>query len=178
MCSNVQYLSVLMENSLNCDHACEIGKWFLTVQEFLPAMLEKNKGHIVTIASMSAKSGTALLVDYSASKYAAYGFTEALNEEIWRYGKDVKTTTVCPMFVGTGLVKYPKLGRGKLLTPQEVAMATVNGTLTNQEEVIVPPALEYQLKITQFFPRKFNVWAKRAQNIGLDPQYEPGSKQD
>ena len=30
----------------------------------MPAMLEKNCGHIVTIASMSAKSGTAYLVDY------------------------------------------------------------------------------------------------------------------
>jgi hypothetical protein len=37
---------------------------FQTVREFLPAMLEKNKGHILNVASMSAKSGTAFLVDY------------------------------------------------------------------------------------------------------------------
>ena len=35
-----------------------------TVREFLPSMLEKNCGHIVNIASMAAKSGTAFLVDY------------------------------------------------------------------------------------------------------------------
>ena len=35
-----------------------------TAREFLPSMLEKNHGHIVNIASMSAKSGTAFLVDY------------------------------------------------------------------------------------------------------------------
>jgi NAD(P)-dependent dehydrogenase (short-subunit alcohol dehydrogenase family) len=46
---------------------------------------------------------------FSASKFAAYGFTEALNEEIIKLGKPgVKTTTVNPMFVDTGLVKDPK----------------------------------------------------------------------
>lgn len=43
---------------------------------------------------------------YSASKYAVYGFTEALSEELMKLGKNgVKTTTVCPAFVSTGLVK-------------------------------------------------------------------------
>lgn len=47
--------------------------------------------------------------DLCSSKYAAFGFTEALNEELRTLGKDgIHTTTVCPMFVDTGLVKQPK----------------------------------------------------------------------
>ena len=44
-------------------------------------MLENNKGHIVTIASMAGKAGISKLVDYCASKHAAVGFDEALRFE-------------------------------------------------------------------------------------------------
>ncbi len=33
-------------------------------QQFLPRMLEKNEGHVVTIASMAGKLGSNLLTDY------------------------------------------------------------------------------------------------------------------
>ena len=45
----------------------------------------------------------------SSSKYAVYGMTEALGEELKKLGKPgVKTTVVCPMFVNTGLCMFPK----------------------------------------------------------------------
>lgn len=57
-----------------------------TVKEFLPSMLEKNHGHIVTIASMAGLTGHAGLVDYCASKYGAVGFDEALRRELYKIG--------------------------------------------------------------------------------------------
>ena len=36
---------------------------------------------------------------------------------------------------------------GRILTPEEVATATVNGTLVNQEIVYVPAAMGIQLRI-------------------------------
>ena len=53
-----------------------------TGKTFIPSMLEKNHGHIVTIASMAGKTGCAGLVDYCASKHAAVGFHESLTAEI------------------------------------------------------------------------------------------------
>ena len=45
----------------------------------------------------------------SSSKYAVYGMTEALGEELKKLGKPgVKTTVVCPIFVNTGLCMFPK----------------------------------------------------------------------
>ena len=45
----------------------------------------------------------------SSSKYAVYGMTEALGEELKKLGKPgVKTTVVCPVFVNTGLCMFPK----------------------------------------------------------------------
>jgi short-subunit dehydrogenase len=71
---------------------------------FLPAIMEKNHGHIVTIASMAGLFGNAGLCDYCASKFAAVGFDESLRNEILRLGKDgVKTTVVCPYYINTGM---------------------------------------------------------------------------
>lgn len=53
-----------------------------TVKAFLPEMLEENKGHIVSIASLAGHVGISKLVDYCASKFAAVGFDEALRMEL------------------------------------------------------------------------------------------------
>ena len=53
-----------------------------TVRAFLPKMIEKNIGHIVTIASMAGKMGCAGLVDYCASKFGTIGFDESLRMEM------------------------------------------------------------------------------------------------
>ncbi|KAK3088330.1 hypothetical protein FSP39_017729 [Pinctada imbricata] len=121
---------------------------FWTVKEFLPSMMEQNRGHIVTIASMAAKAGTAYLVDYCSSKFAAFGFTEALSDELRVLGKtNIQTTTVCPMFVDTGLVETIKYKAGKILTPEEVSRATVNGVLTNLDVVYVPARMNLVTRI-------------------------------
>lgn len=49
-----------------------------TVKAFLPSMLEKNRGHIVSTASAAGLFGVAGLCDYCASKFAAVGFMESL----------------------------------------------------------------------------------------------------
>ncbi|XP_070183982.1 estradiol 17-beta-dehydrogenase 11-like [Littorina saxatilis] len=146
---------------------------FWTAREFLPAMMEKNRGHIVNIASMSAKGGTAFLVDYSASKHAVYGMTEALGEEMRKLGKPgVKTTVVCPMFVNTGLCMFPNDRFGKVLTPEEVATATVDGMLRNEEYVFVPRPLWFSLRITGLLPVRVNQYIKEFGEIGIEPQYQ------
>jgi all-trans-retinol dehydrogenase (NAD+) len=42
-----------------------------TTKAFLPNMLEKDHGHIVTIASLAGHVGISKLVDYCSSKFAA-----------------------------------------------------------------------------------------------------------
>ncbi len=71
---------------------------------FLPSIIEKNHGHIVTIASMAALYGTAGLCDYTASKFAVFGYHESLRNELINLGKDkVQTTVVCPYYINTGM---------------------------------------------------------------------------
>lgn len=49
---------------------------------FLPSMLEDNKGHIVSIASLAGFVGVPYFVDYCTSKFAIIGFEEALHMEL------------------------------------------------------------------------------------------------
>ena len=76
---------------------------FWTCKAFLPGMVERNRGHIVTLASASSFVGVAKLVDYASSKWAAYGFDESLRVELKKRGSAVKTTVVCPYYVNTGM---------------------------------------------------------------------------
>jgi all-trans-retinol dehydrogenase (NAD+) len=46
------------------------------VQEFMPAMLAKNKGHIVGLASMASWVTPPGMVDYAATKAAVQAFHE------------------------------------------------------------------------------------------------------
>lgn len=75
-----------------------------TTKAFLPAMLAKDHGHIVTIASLAGHVGISKLVDYCSSKFAAVGFDEALRLELELLGSQVETTCVCPFFIqATGM---------------------------------------------------------------------------
>lgn len=72
-------------------------------------MMEKNEGHIVTIASSSGLHGTPNLSDYSASKFALMGLHESVALEMREKGLDgIKFTVVCPNFINTGMSWYPK----------------------------------------------------------------------
>ena len=76
--------------------------WML--KAFLPAMLEANHGHVITVASQAGQIGAAGLVDYCGSKFAAVGIDESLRMELTKLGKTgIKTTCVCPYFINTGM---------------------------------------------------------------------------
>ena len=65
---------------------------FWTLKSFLPAMMQHNRGHIVTIASGAGLTGAAGLVDYCASKHAAVGLTESILMEIYQQNRNVNVT--------------------------------------------------------------------------------------
>jgi all-trans-retinol dehydrogenase (NAD+) len=52
---------------------------WITIKEFLPAMLDARKGHIVSIASMASYSSCAGLVDYAATKAGVLALHEGMS---------------------------------------------------------------------------------------------------
>lgn len=108
---------------------------------FLPAMMEKNSGHLVTIASAAATVGTAKLADYCASKWAVFGWAESLRIETALAGKDgIKHTLVCPFYINTGMFDGVKTGNPLLpiLDPKYVVAEIMNAVKTEKEEIYLP----------------------------------------
>lgn len=77
---------------------------FWTVKAFLPDMMSRDQGHIVTMSSAGGLFGVPGLSDYGASKAAALGFHEAVRAELYMLNKTgVHMTVVCPFFINTGM---------------------------------------------------------------------------
>jgi NAD(P)-dependent dehydrogenase (short-subunit alcohol dehydrogenase family) len=68
--------------------------------EVLPSMRERGGGRIVNITSIGGKLGIPHLLPYSASKFAALGFSQGLRAEVARDG--VAVTTAIPGLMRTG----------------------------------------------------------------------------
>ena len=76
---------------------------FWTTHAFLPAMIERDSGHLVTLASAAGLVPLRGAVSYTASKHAAVGFHDALRQELRVEAPHVRTTLVTPFFVNTGM---------------------------------------------------------------------------
>lgn len=117
---------------------------FWTAKAFLPAMIARNSGHVVTIASASGLVGVPGLVDYAASKHAAIGFDESLRMEMRETAPGVKTTVVCPFFIDTGMfagvtTRFPALL--PILSPGPTARRIVDAIEADQERLMLPPSI-------------------------------------
>ena len=66
----------------------------------LPEMRAARAGRIVNITSIGGKLGIPHLLPYSASKFAAVGFSQGLRAEL--AGDGIKVVTVCPGLMRTG----------------------------------------------------------------------------
>jgi len=115
---------------------------FWTTRAFLPTMIKRNSGHIVTIASAAGIVGTAKLIDYCSSKFAAVGYADALRVELARQQLNIQTTMVCPYYISTGMFEGVKTRFAFLLPilkPDYVATRIVNAIKTNRTRLVMPP---------------------------------------
>lgn len=96
---------------------------FLGCRFVLPSMIERKTGHIINIASIAGKVGSANRAVYCASKFGVVGFTESLAEEVRQYG--IRATMICPGSTDTKFSPENKTGksREKMLRPEDVAHA-------------------------------------------------------
>ncbi|TID22202.1 NAD(P)-binding protein [Venturia nashicola] len=113
-------------------------------REFLPDMVVKNHGMVITVASLAAYATAPRLVDYAASKAAALAFHEGLQAEIATVfnAPKIRTVVVCQGYTktalfegfhkGDGFVEYP-------LDPETVAEVIVKAVLKGRSDHICLP---------------------------------------
>ncbi len=121
-------------------------------------MKERGKGHIINIVSMAGLIATAKSSLYSATKFAAIGFSNALRLELMPYG--VYVTTVNPGPIRTGFFdqadpdgSYLKSVDRFLLEPDAVARKIVKITGKNKRELNLPFLLNLAHKFYTLFPK-------------------------
>ncbi|KAJ1369779.1 hypothetical protein KIN20_031339 [Parelaphostrongylus tenuis] len=107
---------------------------------FLPTMIERDAGHIVCVSSMSGIVGLKFIVEYSSSKFGALGFQEALETEThFLNGKNIHFTTICPIYIRTGMLKGVTLPPSTItLSPDDVAEEIVHAILVKKRIVMLP----------------------------------------
>ncbi len=103
---------------------------FLLARAFLPAMLARRSGHLVTIGSIAGRTGFPHNGAYSASKFGVHGLHAVLDAEL--RGSGVRATLVEPAATDTPLwdaidpAAHPGLpARSAMLAPGEVAQAVL-----------------------------------------------------
>ena len=121
-------------------------------------MKERGKGHIINIVSMAGLIATGKSSLYSATKFAAIGFSNALRLELMPYG--VYVTTVNPGPIRTGFFdqadpdgSYLKSVDRFLLEPYAVAKKIVKIIGKNKRELNLPFLLNLAHKSYTLFPK-------------------------
>ncbi len=127
---------------------------FWMTKAFLPAMIERNRGHIVTIASAAGLIGVPRLTDYCASKFAAVGLDESLRVELRKRAPGVRTTVVCPYYIDTGMFDGVKT-RFSFLLPilkEEKVADKILKAVERDRPRLQMPALVHSIPLLRLFP--------------------------
>lgn len=104
-------------------------------------MIERGKGHMVFISSLSGKSATPLSSVYNATKFGLRGFALGLRADLDPLGIGVSivspgTIREAGMYADSGADPIPGLGTG---SPKQVADAVIKAIERNKVEISVAP---------------------------------------
>jgi short-subunit dehydrogenase len=142
----------------------------------LPGMLERERGHVVNIASLAGKAGTPFGAAYSTTKHGLIGFNHSLRGEYRKRG--VGFSAICPGFVSDvgmyadGMVELGIEAPRSLGTssPEQVAKAVIK---KNKPEIIVNPnAMRVMLTVAQASP-SLGEWITN--RMGVNTVFEEGA---
>lgn len=141
---------------------------FWTVRAFLPRMIQRERGHIVEIASMGGLFGQHKQVDYCATKYATVGFEESLSMELSYLGLSDKimTTVVCPFFFRSNLFTGFNDKAALIMNVDYVAEETVKTIRCNHARILLPQFFSYVLYFFKSItPRRTGILLSRGSGI-------------
>jgi succinate-semialdehyde dehydrogenase/glutarate-semialdehyde dehydrogenase len=127
---------------------------FWVTKAFLPGMLERDRGYVVTVASASGLMAGARMTDYAASKAGALAFNEALRNEFRQAGRHIGTLGVAPYYVNTGMFEGVKTRLPlilPLLEPEYVARRVLDGVEAGRRYLVLPRFV-YSIALLRLMP--------------------------
>ncbi len=141
------------------------------IRQSIPLLENGNQPAIVNIASMTGRRAMPSWTEYSASKHALVGLTEALRGEMARFDIDVLLVlpglTMTPFWENLALkTGKADLGVEKGMTPQVAAKGILNALVTNKTETVLGWDARWMLRLDKFFPKLVNwLLARRVKQL-------------
>ncbi|NBI28832.1 SDR family NAD(P)-dependent oxidoreductase [Chengkuizengella sp. YPA3-1-1] len=125
----------------------------------IPSMLERQSGHIINVASMAGKVGSAKTSAYAASKHAVLGFTNSLRQEL--FGTNIIVSTLNCGPINTPMLEtadvsgdYKKnLPSWFILKPKTVTKAILDIIVSKRIEKNIPFIANVGSKLLQILPK-------------------------
>jgi short-subunit dehydrogenase len=124
----------------------------------VPVLQRGRQPAVVNVASMCGRRGLPAWPEYSASKFALVGLTEALRAELARF--DVDVLLVLPGLTRSELPQHllRSAGRANIdfasgMPPEQVAMSILNALRRNRTETVIGSDARWLLRVNRFLPR-------------------------
>jgi short-subunit dehydrogenase len=124
----------------------------------IPALRKGRQPAIVNIASMCGRRGIPAWSEYSASKFALCGLTEALRGEMVRFAIDI--LLVVPGLTRSGLGQHLLRNTGRYpidfnkgMPPEKVAAGILRALKKNRTETVLGWDARWILRVNRFLPR-------------------------
>ncbi len=128
-----------------------------TTRVFLHMLKKGNKPAIVNISSIAGKRALPARSEYSASKFAVQGFSEALRAELAKDGVDV--LVVCPGLTQTNFSQnmieqkaLVQLDHMRGMSSEEVAAQTIKAIEKGYNETCLTLKGKLMVLVSRFFP--------------------------
>jgi short-subunit dehydrogenase len=137
-----------------------------TTRLFLPVLRRGTRPAIVNISSIAGKRAIPARSEYSASKFALQGFSEALRAEVAKDGIDV--LVICPGLTQTNFSQNMIERKARMpvdhlrgMTPERVAAVTLRAIARGRAEILLTLQGKLIVYVSRFFPRLADYFAAR-----------------
>src|SRR5207249_2570565 len=124
----------------------------------IPVLTQGRQPAIVNVASMCGRRGLPAWTEYSASKFALCGLTEALRAEFARF--DIDVLLILPGLTKSDLAQHLLRNEGRMkidftkgMPAEKVAAGILQALQRNRAETILGREARWLLRINRLFPR-------------------------
>jgi short-subunit dehydrogenase len=145
-----------------------------TVAAALPAMVEKNRGTVVGMASLAALRGFPGNAAYCASKAAVSTFMESLRVDL--KGTGVRALCIYPGFVKTELTAKVKGAMPFLMELDDAVSAMSRGIAAGKTRIAFPLPLSATVHLAAAFPN--GLYEELAGRFSPKPRRKPAERKE
>jgi short-subunit dehydrogenase len=124
----------------------------------IPVLTQGHQPAVVNIASMCGRRGMPAWPEYSASKFALCGLTEALRGELARF--DIDVLLILPGLTRSELHQHLLRSTGRMkidfdngMPPEQVAAGILKALRRNRTEAVLGPEARWILRFNRWLPR-------------------------